>query len=57
MTGDKPLAAPPQQGINFIDTAEMYQVGSGYLPKQPRDMTLTGWQVRASYPAAGRPTG
>lgn len=55
LTQDPDLKRPVQQAIDFIVSAQNYQGGWGYLPKQPGDLTLTGWQVMAlkSASAAG----
>lgn len=52
MTGDDDLHKPAQDAINFIASAQNLAGGWGYLPKQPGDLTLSGWQVMALKSAA-----
>lgn len=47
MTADKDLRPTAQAAIDFIVSAQSYQGGWGYLPKQPGDLTLSGWQIMA----------
>lgn len=47
LTNDPELREHAQGAIEFIIAAQNYQGGWGYLPKQPGDLTLTGWQVMA----------
>ncbi len=47
LTLDKDLKLSAQQAIDFISSAQNYQGGWGYLPKQPGDLTLSGWQIMA----------
>jgi len=47
MTQDKDLKVAAQKSIDFIGSAQNYQGGWGYLPKQPGDLTLSGWQIMA----------
>ncbi len=47
LTQDKDLKVSAQQAIDFIIAAQNYQGGWGYLPKQPGDLTLSGWQIMA----------
>ncbi len=47
LTGDKDLRKPAQQAVDFIAAAQHYRGGWGYLPKQPGDLTLSGWQIMA----------
>lgn len=47
LTSDKDLRRPAQQAVDFIISAQNYRGGWGYLPKQPGDLTLSGWQVMA----------
>lgn len=47
LTQDKDLKQSAQKALNFIAAAQNYQGGWGYLPKQPGDLTLSGWQIMA----------
>lgn len=47
LTEDKELKRAAQKAINFIVTAQNQAGGWGYLPQQPGDLTITGWQVMA----------
>ena len=47
LSGDEDLKAPAQQAVNFIFSAQNYAGGWGYLPKQPGDLTISGWQMMA----------
>jgi hypothetical protein len=47
LSQDPELRRAAQQAVNFIDHAQNYQGGWGYLPKQPGDLTLSGWQIMA----------
>lgn len=47
LTRDKDLVRPAQLAIDFITNAQNYLGGWGYLPKQPGDLTLSGWQIMA----------
>ncbi len=47
LTQDKDLKDSAQKAIDFIVSAQNYQGGWGYLPKQPGDLTLSGWQIMA----------
>lgn len=47
MTDDQELRKSAQGAVDFIVSAQNYQGGWGYLPKQPGDLTLTGWQIMA----------
>ena len=47
LTNDKDLREPAQKAIDFIVSAQNYRGGWGYLPKQPGDLTLSGWQIMA----------
>lgn len=55
LTEDPDLRHAAQLATQFIVTAQNYQGGWGYLPKQPGDLTVSGWQVMAlkSAQAAG----
>ncbi len=55
LTGDPDLKRACQNAINFIVSSQSYQGGWGYLPKQPGDLTISGWQMMAlkSASAAG----
>jgi hypothetical protein len=52
MTGDPDLKEVCQRAIDFIVSAQSYQGGWGYLPKQPGDLTISGWQMMALKSAA-----
>ncbi len=47
LSGDQDLKQPTQLAVNFICSAQNYAGGWGYLPKQPGDLTITGWQMMA----------
>jgi hypothetical protein len=47
LTGDPDLKDLCQQAIYFIESAQSYNGGWGYLPKQPGDLTISGWQMMA----------
>ncbi len=47
LSGDEDLKAPAQLAVNFIFSAQNYAGGWGYLPKQPGDLTISGWQMMA----------
>lgn len=47
LSGDADLKRPAQLAINFIASAQGYTGGWGYLPKQPGDLTISGWQMMA----------
>ncbi len=47
LTQDEDLRRAAQLAINFMLAAQNYAGGWGYLPKQPGDLTITGWQVMA----------
>ncbi|MCA9131186.1 MAG: terpene cyclase/mutase family protein [Planctomycetales bacterium] len=47
MTGDPDIKRTAQLAVDFIVSAQNYQGGWGYLPKQPGDLTLSGWQTMA----------
>ena len=47
LTHDADLRGVAQQAVDFIVSAQNYQGGWGYLPKQPGDLTLSGWQIMA----------
>ncbi len=47
MTEDQELRKSAQGAVDFIVSAQNYQGGWGYLPKQPGDLTLSGWQIMA----------
>ena len=47
MTDDQELRKSAQGAVDFIVSAQNYQGGWGYLPKQPGDLTLSGWQIMA----------
>lgn len=55
LTNDPDLKEICQRAIDFILMAQSYQGGWGYLPKQPGDLTISGWQMMAlkSASAAG----
>ncbi|RMF42168.1 MAG: hypothetical protein D6753_08215 [Planctomycetota bacterium] len=55
MTGDPDLREAAQKAIAFTVSAQHYHGSWGYLPQQPGDLTITGWQVMAlkSAQAAG----
>jgi hypothetical protein len=55
LTGDPDLKRVCQEAVRFIATAQGYHGGWGYLPKQPGDLTISGWQLMAlkSASAAG----
>ncbi len=47
LSRDEDLKAPAQLAVNFIFSAQNYAGGWGYLPKQPGDLTISGWQMMA----------
>jgi len=47
MTGDENLKEFAQAALNFIMHAQHVEGGWRYLPGQPGDMTVTGWQLMA----------
>ena len=47
MTRDKNLLAPAQEAVNFIVYAQHEQGGWRYEPKEPGDLSVTGWQLTA----------
>ena len=47
LSGDEDLKKPAQLAVNFISSAQNYAGGWGYLPKQPGDLTISGWQMMA----------
>jgi hypothetical protein len=47
LSGDRDLKRPAQMAIDFIVSSQNYRGGWGYLPKQPGDLTLSGWQIMA----------
>ncbi len=47
LSGDQDLKQPTQLAVNFIFSAQNYAGGWGYLPKQPGDLTISGWQMMA----------
>ena len=47
LSGDQDLKQPAQLAVNFICSAQGYSGGWGYLPKQPGDLTISGWQMMA----------
>ena len=47
LSGDRDLKRPAQQAIDFIVSSQNYRGGWGYLPQQPGDLTLSGWQIMA----------
>lgn len=47
LTLDRDLKEAAQQAVDFIASAQNYRGGWGYLPKQPGDLTLSGWQIMA----------
>ena len=47
LTLDPDLKRTAQDAIDFIVAAQNYRGGWGYLPKQPGDLTLSGWQTMA----------
>lgn len=47
LSGDQDLKQPAQLAVNFIFSAQNYAGGWGYLPKQPGDLTISGWQMMA----------
>lgn len=47
LTKDPDLRRTAQEAIDFIVSAQNYRGGWGYLPKQPGDLTLSGWQTMA----------
>ncbi|MEO8268988.1 MAG: prenyltransferase/squalene oxidase repeat-containing protein [Aureliella sp.] len=47
LTDDQELRKSAQGAVDFIVSAQNYQGGWGYLPKQPGDLTLSGWQIMA----------
>jgi len=47
LSGDQDLKQPAQLAVNFIFSAQNYSGGWGYLPKQPGDLTISGWQMMA----------
>jgi hypothetical protein len=55
LTGDPDLKRVCQEAVRFIASAQSYQGGWGYLPRQPGDLTISGWQMMAlkSASAAG----
>jgi hypothetical protein len=53
MTADKDLRKPTQMVVNFIVQGQAYTGGWRYKPKEPGDMTITGWQMMALKSAHG----
>lgn len=48
LSQDEDLREPAQQALNFIASAQNYFGGGwGYLPRQPGDLTISGWQIMA----------
>ncbi len=47
LTKDEDLKEVCQKVIDFIVSAQSYQGGWGYLPRQPGDLTISGWQMMA----------
>jgi len=47
MTRDKNLAGAAQQAVNFIVNAQHELGGWRYLPQEPGDLSITGWQITA----------
>ena len=47
MTGDQNLQPYAQKAIDFICSAQHPRGGWRYVPGQPGDTTVTGWQVMA----------
>lgn len=47
LSGDKTLAQPAQEAIDFIVNAQHEQGGWRYEPGEPGDTTVSGWQVTA----------
>jgi hypothetical protein len=47
LSGDDSLRGPAQLAVTFISSSQSYAGGWGYLPKQPGDLTITGWQTMA----------
>ena len=52
LTKDPDLQPIAQQVINYIVVAQNYEGGWGYRPKQPGDLTISGWQSLALKSAA-----
>ncbi|MBX3422606.1 MAG: terpene cyclase/mutase family protein [Pirellulaceae bacterium] len=52
MTGDTELEPLCQKAIDYIVNAQDYSGGWGYRPKQPGDLTISGWQSMALKSAA-----
>lgn len=47
LTKDPDLKRTAQEAVDFMVSAQNYRGGWGYLPKQPGDLTLSGWQTMA----------
>ena len=47
LTGDEDLKRAAQSAVDFIVNAQSYERGWGYKPKQPGDLTVSGWQIMA----------
>lgn len=47
LTRDEELRKAAQDAVDFIVSAQNYRGGWGYLPKQPGDLTISGWQIMA----------
>ena len=47
LTKDKSLADPAQRALDFIADAQHQQGGWRYVPHQPGDTSVVGWQVMA----------
>lgn len=51
MTQDQDLIPIAQRAVNYIVDAQHREGGWRYKPKEPGDMTVTGWQYMALYSA------
>lgn len=47
MTDDRELASAAQEAIDFIVYAQADNGGWRYIPKEPGDLSVTGWQLMA----------
>ena len=54
MTGDQTFQQPAQRAINFIENAQHGKGGWRYMPGQPGDTSVFGWQMMALQ-SAGAP--
>ena len=51
ITGDETLRAPAQKALDFICAAQHPAGGWRYLPGQPGDLSVVGWQLMAAHSA------